>query len=96
MKIEDDKKKGKACPQNDHATAQPAGLTLEQYAAAKALPISLLQEYGLSNAAFTGRPAVRIPYFGADGATNELCASVSLWPANIPDGNPAARHACMV
>lgn len=67
MKIEDDKKKGKASPQNNHTTAQPAGLTLEQYAADKVLPISDLQEYGLSNAAFAGRPAVRIPYLGADG-----------------------------
>src|SRR5580704_11485373 len=38
-------------PPNNRATAQPAGLTLEQYAAAKALPVSFLQECGLSNAA---------------------------------------------
>lgn len=59
--------KGAGHPPNNRATAQPAGLTLEQYAAAKALPVSFLQECGLSNAALTGRPAVRIPYFGAGG-----------------------------
>jgi hypothetical protein len=49
------------------ATAQPAGLTLEQYAAAKALPVDFLRECGLSNMVLAGRPAVRIPYLGPGG-----------------------------
>jgi hypothetical protein len=52
---------------DDHATAQPAGLTLEQYAAAKALPVDFLRECGLSNMVLAGRPAVRIPYLGPGG-----------------------------
>jgi hypothetical protein len=49
---------------DDHATAKPRGLTLEQYAAANALPVSFLR---LSDIVLAGRPTVRIPYFGDDG-----------------------------
>jgi len=43
------------------------GLTLEQYAQAKALPIEFLQQLGLSQCTHSGGPAVRIPYHGPDG-----------------------------
>ena len=52
---------------DDHATAQPPGLTLAQYAAAKALPLDFLAECGLSDIILAGRAAVRIPYLGASG-----------------------------
>ncbi len=52
---------------DDHATAQPPGLTLEQYAAAKALPIKFLRECGVSDIVLEGSPALRIPYLGAGG-----------------------------
>ena len=52
---------------DDHATAQPPGLTLELYAAAKALPVSFLRECGLSDIVLADRPVVRIPYLGAGG-----------------------------
>lgn len=61
-----DKRRGDH-PKNNRATAQPSGLTLAQYAALKSLPISFLQECGLSDMVFDGRPAVRIPYLGAAG-----------------------------
>lgn len=49
---------------DDHATAQPLGLTLEQYAAVTALPVDFLRECGLSDMVLAGRSAVRIPYLG--------------------------------
>jgi hypothetical protein len=52
---------------NDHATAQPLGLTLEQCAAATALPVDFVRECGLSGMVMAGRPAVRIPYLGPSG-----------------------------
>ena len=54
-------------PQNNRATAQPPGLTLEQYAAAKCLPHGFLKECGLSDMNPAGRPVVRIPYYGIGG-----------------------------
>jgi hypothetical protein len=59
--------KVKVLPQNNRATVQPPGLTLEQYAAAKALSAIFLRDCGLSDMALAGRPAVRIPYLGASG-----------------------------
>lgn len=58
---------GKVLPPNNRATVQPSGLTLEQYAAAKALSVVFLQDCGLSDKVLAGRPAVRIPYLGASG-----------------------------
>jgi hypothetical protein len=63
--------RGMSIPQNNHATVQPLtqaeGLTVEQYATARALPVDFLKNCGLSDVGFTGRPAVRIPYFGPGG-----------------------------
>jgi hypothetical protein len=56
-----------AHPKNNRATAQPLGLTLNQYAAAKALSITFLRDCGLSDTVLGGRSAVRIPYFGVNG-----------------------------
>ena len=73
-----DERKGTAYPGNNRATAQPAGLTLEQYAEAKTLPVSFLKECGLSNTIFAGRPAVRIPYLGVGGEELALRFRVAL------------------
>jgi hypothetical protein len=43
------------------------GLTLAQYATAKALSIDFLKSCGLSEFTFDRKPAVRIPYFGEAG-----------------------------
>jgi hypothetical protein len=61
------KRDGAFYPPNNRATVQPGGLTLEQYSAAKALPIDFLREHGLSDVTLAGRSAVRIAYLGADG-----------------------------
>src|SRR6266480_2509129 len=45
----------------------PLGLTLEQYAAAKALPIKFLKTCGLLEFTYDHKPAIRIPYFGVAG-----------------------------
>jgi hypothetical protein len=57
---------------NDHATAQPLGLTLEQYAAATALPVDFVRECGLSDMVMAGRPAVRIPYLGPSSLSDSI------------------------
>jgi hypothetical protein len=64
-------------PTNNCATTQPKtkspeiadtpGLTLEQYAAAKALPIDFLKVCGLSEFTYDRKQALRIPYLGAGG-----------------------------
>ena len=56
-------------PSNNRATVQPAGLTLEQYASAKQLPIAFLKSCGLSEINYDGMLAVRIPYIGSAGET---------------------------
>ena len=47
--------------------ATPAELRLEQYAAAKALPLDFLRDSGLSELKYDGRPAVRMVYLGEGG-----------------------------
>jgi putative DNA primase/helicase len=73
-----DQRKGTAHPRNNRATAQPTGLTLEQYSAAKALPVNFLRECGLSDVTLIGRPAVRIPYLSPDGEELALRFRVAL------------------
>jgi hypothetical protein len=59
---------GVSYPPNNRATVQPLpGLTLEQYAAAKKLPLELLKSFGLSELSYQGPTAVRIPYLGEGG-----------------------------
>ena len=45
----------------------PSGLTLEQYATAKALPVAFLMGCRLSEFTYDRLAALRIPYLGADG-----------------------------
>lgn len=54
----------------------PPSLTLEAYADAKALPVALLEELGLSTVYIHGRPCVRMPYYGLDGT--EVAARLRL------------------
>lgn len=49
-------------------SATPAGCRLSEYAEAKKLPIEFLRSLGVSEITnYQGAPAVRIPYFAADG-----------------------------
>lgn len=49
------------------ANSGPSGLTVEQYASAKALPADFLKSCGLSELTYDHKPALRIPYLGAAG-----------------------------
>ncbi len=60
---------GAAIPLRAPATVQPRpGCTLSAYAAAKQLPEAFLASLGISEISYQGRPAVRMPYVGSDGA----------------------------
>jgi hypothetical protein len=64
---------GNSIPSENDATPQhPAGLTLEQYAAAKKLPDAFLRGLGLSTIHIGAQPAVRIPYKATDGFENAV------------------------
>ncbi len=56
-----------ATPSNSRATAQPLGLTLEQYARAKHLPVAFLKQIGLKDGGYKSAPEIHIPYYGIDG-----------------------------
>jgi len=60
-------------PPLEHSNASPAannpGCTLADLASLKKLPLEFLQAQGLSQIAYLGVPAVRIPYTDADGAS---------------------------
>jgi hypothetical protein len=49
-------------------TLPPLPPTLENYAAAKHLPVDFLTSLGLATVYIQGRPAVKMPYFDGDGA----------------------------
>jgi hypothetical protein len=49
----------------EHSNTSAGGLTIEQYADAKRLPVAFLQQLGLRTISYTGQPAVRIPYFNS-------------------------------
>ncbi len=48
-------------------TVGAPGISLQQYADAKRLPIAFLKSLGLSEITLYGEPALRIPYYGVDG-----------------------------
>jgi len=60
------------------AAAPGAGLTLEQYAAAKALPVDFLQTLGVTEQRYHGAPAVRIPYPDESGMERTVKYRVNL------------------
>ena len=71
--------RGGAYPPNNTATLQ--GLTVEEYAEAKRLPLEFLTSIGLQTITYLGRKAVRMPYFAPDGAE----AAVRIRVANEGD-----------
>jgi hypothetical protein len=54
-------------PEQHRNGATLAGCSLVDYAVAKRLPIDFLRSLGLSEITYQGAPAVKIPYFAADG-----------------------------
>ena len=62
-------RRSQASPGRDAASGAPrsTGLTLDDYASAKGLPVDFLKSLGLSQFTYDGKPAVRIPYFGTGG-----------------------------
>ena len=56
----------------------PAGLTLAAYAEAKRLPVDFLRGCGVGDVFYEGKPAVRIPYFAADGTVGPTQFRVAL------------------
>jgi hypothetical protein len=55
-----------------------AGLTLALYAKAKSLEITLLRKMGLSDVAFGGKPAIKIPYKSPDGSEQAVRYRLSM------------------
>jgi hypothetical protein len=55
-------------PEQPYNGATRIGCTLAAYSETKRLPISFLRSLGLTQVAYQGAPAVKIPYFAADGA----------------------------
>ena len=65
-------------PRRISATPQHPGLTLEQLAAAKALPVEHLRAFGCSTFTYLGRSAVRITYVDETGAELSVRYRVAL------------------
>jgi hypothetical protein len=65
----------------DTASSEPAGLTREQYAQAKCLPVEFLRGLGLSDVWYQNRQAVRVPFFDQGGVSaaekEQLISSVA-------------------
>ncbi len=55
-----------------HSARIAVGCTLEEYAAAKRLPVAFLRACGLSDIHYLGRKAVRIPYPAVDGTAGPI------------------------
>jgi len=53
--------------QSDADEQSASGLTLEEYARARGLPVNFLKSVGVSQITYDGEPALRIPYWGAGG-----------------------------
>ena len=80
---------GRPSPLDQRATAQPsptstsprnaaAGLTLDQYATAKGLPVDFLKGCGISEFTYDHKPALRMPYLGAAGEELAVRFRISL------------------
>lgn len=70
-KAEEKNKRADVGQKVERKTQQPAmGCTLAQYASSKHLPEGFLTGIGLSDYAYSGRPAVKMAYRDADGAQN--------------------------
>lgn len=62
---------------SDAANTAP-GLTLDQYATAKRLPVDFLKGCGISEFTYFEKPALRIPYLGASGEELAVRFRISL------------------
>ena len=80
---------GRPISLDQRATVQPsrtstspanaaAGLTLDQYATAKGLPVDFLKGCGISEFTYNHRPALRMPYLGAAGEELAVRFRISL------------------
>lgn len=80
---------GRQISLDQRATVQPsrtstspanaaAGLTLDQYATAKGLPVDFLKGCGISEFTYNHRPALRMPYLGAAGEELAVRFRISL------------------
>jgi hypothetical protein len=74
-------------PESSEATAAdlfetipppPAGLTLEQYAAAKRIPVEFLKRCGVSEFTYERKHALRIPYLAAGGEVTAVRFRIAL------------------
>lgn len=70
-------------PRKTTATVQPC--TLENYAAAKGLPVEFLQKEGLRNQKYQGQPAVRIAYRDEAGQETAVRFRVALLKTEAGD-----------
>jgi MarR family len=66
-------------PPGQHCNrATAGGCRLAEYSAAKKLPMGFLHSLGLTEIFYQGAPAVRIPYFAADGTETAVRIRVAL------------------
>jgi hypothetical protein len=66
----------RSTPLRTAATVQPC--TLENYVAAKRLPVEFLKKQGLRDQKYQGEPAVRISYRDADGSEEAVRYRIAL------------------
>ncbi len=78
---------GISIPSNRTATVQPC--TLEDYAEAKDLPVALLEQLGITDARYSGKKAVRVPYLDEDGS--EVAVRYRLALEKGPEGDDRFR-----
>ena len=69
----------------DSTTLPEIGCTLEQYAEAKKLPTEYLRELGLTDFAYLGKPAVRIPYLDENGTEGPVRFRLALYKTESHD-----------
>jgi hypothetical protein len=62
---------------------EKSGLTLEDYAEAKGLPVEFLQKVGVGQIALAERPAVRMTYYDEDGNEAAVRFQVGLYGKNL-------------
>ena len=76
----------KCCNPENNGVQQCNGFTLAGYAEAKKLPVDFLRGLGLSDMAYMGAPAVRIPYHNPDGTEGPVRFRVALGKSEDVDG----------
>jgi len=70
---------GRTVPDKTPAQREPRkGLTLAEYAEAKKLPLEFLQDLGLIQFTYLGKPAVKMPYRNQEGAEAQARFRISM------------------